>query len=113
MDAVKFLKAKKRMCEVELADCISCPLSSRNNGKNKPCCELVQENCEETVAIVEKWAKEHPQKTYRDDFREKFPKVVLSQHGYPITCRNLIYCGGGCTKPFVDCASCWNEPMEV
>lgn len=111
MDAVKYLKTRARMCD---GQCSDCPLSMCNNRYKHQCREFECKNPEEAVAFVEKWEKEHPQKTYKDDFLEKFPNVKLSHNGYPIcSCRNLIYSGEGCPKPFPDCKACWNEPMEV
>ena len=61
MDAVKYIKeinrAKKNMEEWE----------SLRIAEN--------ENPEKAVEIVEQWAKDHPRKTYRDDFFEKFPNA--------------------------------------
>ena len=112
MDAVTYLKIEKRMCE---GRCEDCPLSSFHNGTNLMCSTFAHTNPEKAVELVEKWAKEHPLKTYKDDFLEKHPKARLGSNDNPPICRKFIYGGEGCTKPFVDdcCASCWNEPMEV
>lgn len=60
MDAVKYLKEAKRMCDT-VGDCRECPLNSSNTVIP---CKLVRDNWELTnpekiVAIVEKWAAEH------------------------------------------------------
>jgi hypothetical protein len=54
MDAVKFMKEYKRLCD-EYSACVGCPL-----GKFGNCTEA---DPEEMVKIVEEWSKEHPKKT--------------------------------------------------
>ena len=66
MDAVEYLKEAKRMCDT-VGDCRECPLNSSNTVIP---CKLVRDNWELTnpekiVAIVEKWASEHPKKAKR------------------------------------------------
>lgn len=112
MDAVKFLNARERMCK-SYRSCEGCPEHRTRNGKDTSCLNLSKQFPEVEVAIVEKWAKKHPEKTYKDDFVEKFPKATLSSRGCPLVCRNTIYRGEGCKKPFPNCKPCWNEPMEV
>lgn len=111
MDAVKFLKEKHRMTKQCNISCKDCPLASENNGLNVSCTLLEVECTEKAVEIVNKWSEEHPQKTYLQDFIEKFPRYELSKKGIPRICRDTLYtnmrnCSG--TK----CVDCWNEPME-
>ena len=54
MNAIDFLKTKTRICEME---CDKCPLSSHHNSKRIPCGGFQRDFPEETVKIVEKWAK--------------------------------------------------------
>lgn len=58
MDAVKYLKTKRRMCETHL-DCASCKLAYDKNGHLIDCSELEDYYPEEAAAIVEKWGKEN------------------------------------------------------
>lgn len=76
------------------------------------------QSAEELIKAIEnlqKWSDEHPQKTYAQDFFEKFPKVPnfaddKSVKGrYPWACRRAVY-GGEC--PNIECDECWNEPMN-
>lgn len=46
---------------------------------------------DEAIAIVQKWSDEHPPKTYRDDFFEKFPGAVKDKDGYPLFAPDYIY----------------------
>ena len=78
MDAVKYLKEAKRMCDT-VGDCRECPLNSSNTVIP---CKLVRDNWELTnpekiVAIVEKWAAEHPKKTRQSEFLKMFPNARI------------------------------------
>lgn len=120
MDAVKFIKEMGRMCKKHLTttvgtfeyECGDCLFLCEIDGS----CYRgdLTEFPEEAVEIVEQWSKEHPAKTYKDDFLEKFPnaKIVNYIGGQaPDFCRNLIYSRGNC-EISKGCFDCWNEPME-
>ena len=75
MDALEFLKARKRMCEA--TKCASCKLCHMQRG-----CFIAPENeeidaCEEAIAIVEQWATAHPIKTRQSVFLEQFPNAPI------------------------------------
>lgn len=59
--------------------CKDCPIC----GSNEICRILSPENIGEVVPIVEKWSKEHPQKTRLDDLKEKYANANLNAHGFP------------------------------
>lgn len=69
MDAVEFLKTLRRMCNSE---CRECELGKRL-GALDTCALWQKAHPEEAVAIVEKWAKEHPVKTRQSEFLTMFP----------------------------------------
>lgn len=77
MDAVKYLKEAKRMCDV-IGDCRKCPI----NGLVAVIpCKLVGGNLElanpeKVVEIVEKWASENPKKTRQSEFLKMFPNAL-------------------------------------
>lgn len=74
MDAVKFLKEKKRMCDFfhNQALCSKCPIQKLECGTG----ELYDvEHMIAAVGAVEKWAKEHPKKTRQSEFLKLFPDV--------------------------------------
>lgn len=77
MDAVKYLKEAKRMCDV-IGDCRKCPI----NGLVAVIpCKLVGGNLElanpeKAVEIVEKWASENPKKTRQSEFLKMFPNAL-------------------------------------
>ena len=53
MDAVKYLKTKRRMCETHL-DCASCQMAYDKNRHPIDCSELEDYYPEEAAVIVEK-----------------------------------------------------------
>ena len=75
MDALDFLKARKRMCEA--TKCASCKLYHVQGG----CCIAPDHEeidaIEETIAIVSQWAKEHPVKTRQSEFLKHYPNARI------------------------------------
>lgn len=79
MDAVEFLKAKNRMCREygELPeDCFACPIGNDSGGCRAGVFENQEVAEEELVAIVEKWAEEHPIKTRQSEFLKMYPNAT-------------------------------------
>lgn len=64
-------------------------------------------------ANLPEWCDNHPRKTYKDDFMEKFPKrdTHETEDWYPRLCRDLLY-GIGSDDCDSNCKSCWESPME-
>ena len=61
--------------------------------------------------IVDKWVKEHPIKTYLQDFLEKFPNASRRENGAPKICTRYIYpelANDCCGK----CFDCWNQEIK-
>lgn len=113
MDAVEYLKQKKRMTGgCENSSCTNCPLDGENNKQCVRCVYLESEFPEEAVEIVENWAKEHPAKTYKSVFLEKFPDAKIEKNGIPCSC--IIYLFGEKVKPRAcgSCTYCWNREVE-
>ena len=115
MELKEYMSIKRRIVKTNSQKkcnigCWLCPLSDQKNGMGIGCRELEWRYPEKAEDIVKQWAKEHPQKTYMEDFLEKFPKAKIGEHNIPTACREYIY-GGGCPEP-ANCLACWNEPME-
>ncbi len=119
MEFKTYMSIKKRMvnpdendvCRIE---CEDCPLSGDNNGMEKECTYVEFYYPEKAEEIVQKWAKEHPVKTYKDDYYSKFPKC-MDKSVMPLGCRDLLYgiehdyythCEGKA------CKVCWNEEYK-
>lgn len=84
MDAVKYLNDKRRMCAFE--NCLTCPITVKvTSGKYVSnvvsCASFIASYPEETVAIVEKWAKEHPERTRQSVFLERYPNAPVEADG--------------------------------
>lgn len=64
--------------------------------------------------IIDDWAKENPQKTYRDDFFEKFPDAPADSSGFPNVCLMDIYKGADykCKDEDYGCNECWNQVFK-
>lgn len=103
MEAVEFMKQKNRMCDYYCgAMCThddsgeTCPASSID-------CEIMTDKPERLVAIVEKWAKEHPEETEQEQQKpEQEQKYIVradsagvffgeieSRTGSEVTMRNV------------------------
>ena len=77
MDAVKFLKEKRRMCENRLCD--ECHLSNRKNGTDYGCRSFIEKFPEKAITVVEKWSKEHPVETRQSKFLKAYPNADITE----------------------------------
>ena len=121
MDAIKYFEEKKRMlnslgrksaCCIGV-NCKDCPLSSFNAKHGSLCDAFEIEYPAKAVAIVEKWAEEHPQKTCLSDFLEKFPEAVLDDEGIPFEiCANILGYEVDCDLHKGKCVDCWSSTLE-
>lgn len=121
MNAIKYLREKRRMLNslgrtgggCNGVNCEDCPLSCCYAKYEITCNAFEAEYPEEVVAIVEKWAEEHPQKTMLMDFLDKFPNAKLYDNGIPKNiCPDTL--GYEENKDWCDgkCVACWNRPIE-
>nr|DAR00772.1 MAG TPA: hypothetical protein [Caudoviricetes sp.] len=85
MDAVEFINEKYRMCELLNYECRKCKIDALEHGR-KGCWGAIREHPEEAVAIVERWAKEHPRKTRQNEFLKLFPRVEKAADGMVAFC---------------------------
>lgn len=111
---VNFFDEHKRMCakekENELA-CSECPLSYTRNSTGYGCATYIRQYPDKAVSIVQKWSDAHQQKTYAEDFFEKFPNAPKEDDGTPKSCWGDVYSNGGCNVQSI-CKDCWNRIME-
>ena len=81
MDATTFLREQARLCR-SYDGCMECLL--RDAG-----CSTVSDEIfiDKKVAIVEKWAKEHPTKTRMSEFLKHYPNAPIKESdGLPMLC---------------------------
>jgi hypothetical protein len=115
MDAVKFLKELRRMCQnISCSDCSVQDLCSRSLSAPQ---WWEDDETKEAVETVEKWSAEHPVKTRLMDFLEKYPNAPMLA-GIP---RHVLpkYIGYCSTFDCLECEHkgrtyefCWNLPLE-
>jgi hypothetical protein len=110
MDAVKFLKEMKRMCDSFDDYCNGCQISQR--AGLFACSDFQYNHPEQSVAIVEEWSEEHPQETRLSRFLKYYPNALMDDDGTPEVCVNElgIKRDDGCTT--CNCIKCWNTPIE-
>lgn len=89
MDALEFLKERKRLCEVyfEKTECKECPLENMGCWTADFCAD---DSCEKVIAIVERWSKEHPRKTRQSVFLEQWPETEIDKYGCLRLCPELV-----------------------
>ena len=107
MDALEFLKERKRMCK-SYPRCDGCPL-------REPNCNLTtDEDYTRAIITVEQWSKEHPRKTRQSVFLEQWPTAKIDESGclnvrpylVSATHRNE---DGGCAIMQLKCFDCRHE----
>lgn len=106
MDAVKFLKTLRRMCNGE---CRECEFGKRSEFD--PCTVWQYAYPEEAVAIAEQWAAKHPAKTRQSVLLEQYPEAMLTEDGVLALCPIAIsseYRGenGSCVSCSRKCGDC-------
>lgn len=107
MDAVTYLREKDRLtdcCEIGCEDCRLDPYCSENSADH-----------EKAVEIIENWAKECPEETYKTKFLKAFPKAhELTFQGE--CCLNYIFDLTDDNTPLCDefktCEKCWDQPYK-
>lgn len=115
MDAVEYLKTKRRLCKAH-TECRRCPLNIEECGYAIGCPrgELERENVEELVRRVEKWAKEHPVETRQSRFLKEFPNVIRTTYGAIGICPVCVDTDAKCGDE--GCEECkekyWSEEIE-
>ena len=119
MEFTKYIKIKQRMVKYNLKmracmeDCGECAFHTQSNGLQCRCSDVELSDPELAENIVKQWAKEHPTKTYAQDFLELHPNAKKKGHtGSPVACRNHVYGDIKYCSNYDNCTDCWNEPME-
>lgn len=77
MDALEFLKERKRLC-TSCEGCDGCPLEGTYCALSYT---MDDEDYERIIATVEQWSKKHPRKTRQSVFLEQWPNIMLNTNG--------------------------------
>ena len=110
MDALKFFKEFDRMCNYYSGGfCKGCP------RKEEPSCDssstMSDEELAKLISDVEKWSKEHPQRTRVQDFLEKYPNAMMCNDDSPRACCKHLGYIMSCPED-KNCKECWNTTLE-
>ena len=114
---INLLREYGRMCKGVLS-CASCPIEKYRKGhkeiKSIDCHELLRDYTEIAEQIIKVWSEQHPQKTYKDDFFEKFPKAPKDEDGYPVCMPCEIYSSQSDVSCVIcgECEKFWDEAYE-
>ena len=79
MDALEFLRERRRMCN-SYRNCEGCPLE---DGKCVVSDVAPDEDYKRIIAAVYQWSKEHQRKTRQSVFLEQYPDAIISHDGLP------------------------------
>jgi hypothetical protein len=112
MDAVEYLKTLDRMCHCE---CLKCEFRKVRSGI-ETCPVWQRTHPEEAVAIVEKWAAEHPVKTRQSEFLKHYPDARILAHGCLNVCPMNVFSDTGINcnaQPCIECKKAfWLAEVE-
>ena len=100
--------------EIYLSEMIRCNKTDHETWYQIACKDVVtNEGIKDRIAKIQAWSDSHEQKTYLEDFREKFPNMLMNSDGTPkLICQLKLYEGRCCYKHNMDCLECWNKIME-
>lgn len=110
MDALEFLKERKRMCK-SYPRCDGCPLRGPN------CNLTTDEDYTRAIITVEQWSKEHPRKTRQSVFLEQWPNCMMGNDDVVRMCpRNVDKMHACNALLFAGCTDCrrefWMQEVE-
>ena len=104
MEALEFLKERKRMCRSFGGSCRGCPCEKVRCEINA---HVSDDDYKRVVAMVEEWSVAHPRKTRQSVFLEQYPEASISADGVLTidSCKveKSIKCNG------MNCARCRRE----
>lgn len=111
MEALEFLKERKRMCN-SYDGCKGCPF---DDSKCVIDSTISDEDCKRIVATVEKWSKERPRKTRQSVFLEQYPEAIRDSEDILSVCPQYLNGNIKC-RDGVGCPSCrrefWMQEVE-
>lgn len=109
MDAMKFLREAKRMCENE-GPCSTCDaIQFCGFTQEFPLDFGTVDQMQNMVKLVEKWAEEHPRNTRQSEFLKQWPNAIMNPCTGTVDVlpcyldKSLL---DECREHFIDCNDC-------
>ena len=118
MEALAFLKERKRMCRSFGGSCTGCPCEKVRCVINA---HVSDDDYKRIVVMVEEWSAAHPRKTRQSVFLEQYPEAQIAANGVLDVCPAPIFHshrleGGGCRNVHKKCSDCrrefWMQEVE-
>lgn len=111
MEALEFLKERKRMCRSFGGSCTGCPGEKVRCAINPLTSE---DDYKRIVVVVEEWSAAHPRKTRQSVLLEQYPEALVDAAGVLSVCPATISPAyraddGGCSDISKGCAVCCRE----
>lgn len=78
MEALEFLKERKRMCRSSGGSCRGCPCEKVRCALNSLTSD---DDYKRIVVMVEEWSAAHPRKTRQSVFLEQYPEARIGDDG--------------------------------
>ena len=94
MDAVEYVKRRRRMCDYYYENCGDCP------ARDYEWCSSLN-GIPKMIPIVEQWEKEHTVKTRLSEFLQMWPDAEIGDDGLPVVapCQlNVLFIHGKAQK---------------
>ena len=105
MEALEFLKERKRMCRSFGGSCTGCPCEKVRCVINA---HVSDDDYKRIVAMVEEWSAAHPRKTRQSVFLKQWPETKIDVNGVVGLCPTYIS-AVQCNYPEKLCADCCRE----
>ena len=121
MEALEFLKERKRMCRSFGGSCTGCPCEKVRCVINA---YVSDDDYKRIVAAVEEWSAAHPRKTRQSVFLEQWPDADLDANGVVAISpcsflkeyRKVPTWESKCHAPDITCVDCrrefWMQEVE-
>ena len=111
MEALEFLKERKRMCRSFGGSCTGCPCEKVRCVINA---HVSDDDYKRIVAMVEEWSAAHPRKTRQSVFLEQYPEASVDDTGVLRVCPAIVSTShrgdkSGCADISKKCNVCRRE----
>lgn len=111
MDALVYLKNKRRMCKE--TTCADCKLSLHNNDEGLHCEIFTKRYPEQAIKVVEEWTQEHPAMTNENKYLQII-KETFNLKAYDLCCINRGVPKALCERfdSCNECAQFWQQEYD-